>query len=278
MDMSKLLLDEPPLVILPTLANRIGLNEAIILQQIHYWIKRSDKLYDGKKWTYNTYEDWVKQFPFWSISTVRRALSSLEKQELIITGNYNKMKADKTKWYTVNYEKYEGLNSPSVQNEQSNCSKWTASSVQNEQSNTLDLPKNSPDKYSELFDEFWKVYPRKTDRKAAVSKFKTAIKEHSFEQVLSGTKGYVEDIKKNNTDKRYIKHAKTFLNQQSYLDFIDQRDYQEETSEEFNVADELKEIEESIRLGRPYYERMNQSSRYEELLRERDRLEQLRAD
>lgn len=271
--MGKLIIDDYPLIVLPTLASKVGLNEAIVIQQLHYWIKDSDKVREGKKWTYNTYEGWLEQFPFWSLSTMRRTLSSLEKQGLVITGNYNKMKADKTKWYTIDYPKLEGMNSPSVQIEQSNESKWTAPSVQNEQSNTLDLPKTSSDKYSELFEEFWKVYPRKTDRKAAISKFKTAIKEHSFEEVLSGTKGYVEHIKKENTEKKYIKHAKTFLNQQSYLDFIEQPDYQEETSEEFTAADELEEVRESIGLGRAYYERKNQLARYEELLRERDRLE-----
>jgi hypothetical protein len=34
--MSKLLIDEPPLQVLPTLAVRLGLEEAIFLQQLHY--------------------------------------------------------------------------------------------------------------------------------------------------------------------------------------------------------------------------------------------------
>jgi len=37
--MSKLLIDEYPLQVLPSLAVIYGLNEAIILQQVHYWIK-----------------------------------------------------------------------------------------------------------------------------------------------------------------------------------------------------------------------------------------------
>ena len=34
----RLLIDEPPLMVLPSLAAVIGLNEAIMLQQIHYWL------------------------------------------------------------------------------------------------------------------------------------------------------------------------------------------------------------------------------------------------
>ena len=49
-----LLLNENPLIVMPTLAAHIGLNEAIILQQVHYWLLKSDKLEYGRKWTYNS--------------------------------------------------------------------------------------------------------------------------------------------------------------------------------------------------------------------------------
>ncbi|WLF74824.1 hypothetical protein Q3V38_08385 [Limosilactobacillus fermentum] len=45
-----LLIEEPPLQVLPSLAKSIGLNEAIVLQQIHYWIRKSNNLKDGHKW------------------------------------------------------------------------------------------------------------------------------------------------------------------------------------------------------------------------------------
>ena len=104
-----LLLNENPLIIMPTLAARIGLNEAIILQQVHYWLLKSDKLEDGRKWTYNSYESWREQFPFWSVATIKRTISSLEKQELLISGNHNKAAFDKTKWYTLNYPKIQSM-------------------------------------------------------------------------------------------------------------------------------------------------------------------------
>ena len=36
--MSKMIIDDRPLMVLPKLATAIGLNEAIVLQQIHYWL------------------------------------------------------------------------------------------------------------------------------------------------------------------------------------------------------------------------------------------------
>ncbi|MBU5486442.1 DnaD domain protein [Clostridium sp. MSJ-11] len=111
--MSKLLLDSEPLIILPDLAVKIGLNESIILQQIHYWleINRKAKInnYDEHVWTFNTIEKWQEQFPFWSERTIKRILKSLKEQDLIITGNYNKKAYDRTLWYTINYKKVEQL-------------------------------------------------------------------------------------------------------------------------------------------------------------------------
>ncbi|MBP1917214.1 putative phage protein (TIGR02220 family) [Lederbergia galactosidilyticus] len=123
--MSKLLFDEHPLVILPSLAIHLGLNESIIIQQLHYWVNSNGKTREGHKWVYNTYEDWQKQFPFWSISTIRRTITKLENADYIIVSNFNKLAIDKTKWYRINYDMLKGLNSPSVQNEQSMCSKRT---------------------------------------------------------------------------------------------------------------------------------------------------------
>lgn len=116
---SKLLLDDKPLVILPSLAKVIGLNESIIVQQLHYWLLESKHDYDGFHWIYNTYSAWKEQFPFWSDKTIRRTITKLENEGIIITGNYNKLPIDKTKWYRIDYDKLNILTSPCGQNDQS---------------------------------------------------------------------------------------------------------------------------------------------------------------
>lgn len=131
--MSRLLIDEPPLQVLPSLARDIGLNEAIMLQQIHYWLLKSGNEFEGAKWFYKTLEEWQTEFPFWSAMTIRRTLGSLEKQKIIKIGNFNKKKFDKTKWYTIDYQR---VNRRCVQNEQSSCSECTDGCVQDEQTYT----------------------------------------------------------------------------------------------------------------------------------------------
>lgn len=88
-----LLLKVKPLVVSPELASCIGLNEAIVLQQICYWLENttSGVEYDGKRWVYNTIDEWTNQFPFWSSDTVKRALTSLKKRDLIFVEQLKKL-------------------------------------------------------------------------------------------------------------------------------------------------------------------------------------------
>jgi hypothetical protein len=103
---STLLIDDPPLLVLPVLAVSIGLNEAIVLQQLHYWLKKKEaQVRDGHRWVYNTYEQWREDnFPFWSVRTIQRIFTSLEKRGLVIASSFGAHKWDQTKWYRIDYE------------------------------------------------------------------------------------------------------------------------------------------------------------------------------
>lgn len=116
--MSKLLIQESPLTFQPSLAVAIGLNEAIVLQQIHYWISNArNKGYeqDGYKWVYNTYVDWkTENFPFWSENTIQRIFTSLEDKGLVISIQPMKGKYDRTKYYRIDYPKLEVFDGPKL--------------------------------------------------------------------------------------------------------------------------------------------------------------------
>lgn len=127
--MSKLLLDEHPLLVLRELACKIGLNESMILQQIHYWnahnSKTGNNYRDGHYWTFNSVVNWQDQFPFWSTSTIKRTIKRLEDMQLVITGNYNKLKIDRTKWYRIDYDNLDKLdNYPLGQCDPTKISDW----------------------------------------------------------------------------------------------------------------------------------------------------------
>lgn len=126
--MSRLLIEDKPLIVLPSLAVELGLNEAIFLQQLHYWLQGSRNERDGYLWVYNTYEKWQEQFPFWSISTIRRMIGKLEAGGYIITEQFNSSHNNQTKWYRIDYSKFRETNGLAIQNEQGNGSTWTGDS------------------------------------------------------------------------------------------------------------------------------------------------------
>jgi hypothetical protein len=110
---SSLRLDDP-LVFSKSLAVELGLNEAIILHQLNYWLQRSKNIVNGRRWAYNTLEEWAEQFPFLSPKTVQRTLSSLRAKGIIdVDNSLNKTAFDRTNWYTINYEAVNKVPMPS---------------------------------------------------------------------------------------------------------------------------------------------------------------------
>lgn len=85
---ASLLIEEPPLQVLPTLAIKFGLENALILQQLH-WLLRVEsngKEINGERWIYNTYEDWQRQyFPFWGVEKIKKHFIALEKCGAIVS-------------------------------------------------------------------------------------------------------------------------------------------------------------------------------------------------
>ncbi|PIC80017.1 replication protein [Sporosarcina sp. P18a] len=126
----KLLMNEEPIPLLPSLAMKVGLNAALFLQQLHYRLNISKNIREGHKWVFNSYDDWKEEFPFWSLNTIKRITYDLEqKGYLISTSKHNKMKIDNTKWYRIDYEQ---LPFPYTPNEIPANPKWDAAPPQYE--------------------------------------------------------------------------------------------------------------------------------------------------
>jgi hypothetical protein len=111
-----LLIDEYPLLVLPSLAKAIGLNEAIALQQLHYWLEnpKGGVMIDGERWVYNTHDEWQRDnFPFWSVRTVVRIFDHLEEMELVVSMQLASY--DRKKYYRVHYDNLAQWNMPDWQ-------------------------------------------------------------------------------------------------------------------------------------------------------------------
>src|SRR6185436_7010760 len=108
MSRSRLLIPSEPLQVIPELAVLIGLNEAIVLQQLHYWLDKYQRE-PKREFIYNTFEEWQTQFPFWSKKTIQRIMKSLVAQDLVRIEKFNSKFCDRTNWYTIDYATIERL-------------------------------------------------------------------------------------------------------------------------------------------------------------------------
>lgn len=116
MNFKELFIDKSKTLIVNTdLALVLGdLNEAIVLNQLNYWLginkKAGKNFIDDRYWVYNSYSDWkAKDFPYWSEKTIQRTFTRLENKGVVVSANYNKLGIDKTKWYTIDTEKLQEL-------------------------------------------------------------------------------------------------------------------------------------------------------------------------
>ena len=108
--MSKLLIDEAPVYFAKTLAKHIGLEKAIILQQVHFWLeinKREEKnYYEDRYWVYSSFEQWAERdFNWWSQRKLISLFCELCDSEILIKKQLKKEQMNRTNFYTINYEK-----------------------------------------------------------------------------------------------------------------------------------------------------------------------------
>ncbi|MGG1340152.1 DnaD domain protein [Bacillus toyonensis] len=106
----KLLFNESPYVIQKSLAMKVGVDESLFIQQLHYLIVNKEKgsnfdtFKDGHTWVYNTWWGWQEFFPFWNQKKIQRMIKKLEDTNILVgRKDLNKEAYDKTKWYRIDY-------------------------------------------------------------------------------------------------------------------------------------------------------------------------------
>ena len=87
------------------IAVEYGINAAILLQNIGYWVKQNEanetNYFDEHYWTFNSRRAYKELFPYMSERQINTAFQKLIDNDLIITGNYNKLAYDRTLWYAL---------------------------------------------------------------------------------------------------------------------------------------------------------------------------------
>ncbi|RXK19062.1 replication protein [Macrococcus sp. DPC7161] len=192
---------------------------AALLNQMIYW---SDKTSRKDGYFYKTYNEWFEELHLTEYQ-VRRATKKLNSLGFVETA-LKKANGAPTLHYKVDTTqvsewilkklKNGNLTNLRMETEETQES-LTEITTEITTENNISASKNAQD--SQLineFNEWYELYNKKKDRKAAFTKFKTARKKHTFEVIMKGTKEYLKTI----TNKQYQKYPKTFLHNESYLE------------------------------------------------------------
>ena len=240
------------------IATKYGVHSAIILDNLNYWITKNQAneqhFYDGHYWTYNSKKAFAELFPYMTERQIDYALKKLIDDGIIITGKYNTNKYNQTLWYAITNFGYSILQNCEM--EQTNLSNQNDKIVEcNTNNKQADIKQqiittnNKENPYTENpftenpstvnvsnknvqieqeFEEVWKIYPRKEDKKKAFSAYKTARKKASFDEIKKGVETYSNHIKARNTDKCYIKLGATYFNGECWANNYEQSEPKEE--------------------------------------------------
>lgn len=218
-----------PLVVNPQLAERIGLNEAIVLQQLKYWLSETGAGVEhaGRRWIYNSVEQWQQQFPFWSVDTVKRALKSLQNQGIVLVEQLAKSRHDHTNHYAINYESSALIDQGNLhQSDQGNlpqssgasCTDLTKTTTETTQEITKPTVTEGEE---ERFAQFWSKYPKKVQRKDALKAW-TKLKPSAdlFAQIMTALGNHMASHDWLKENGRYIPNGATWINGERWLDEV----------------------------------------------------------
>ena len=222
----------------------LGVDGSIMLENIHYWISlnraNNKNFYDGEYWTYNSKKAFAELFPSWTEKQVRRILTNLINDGYLKTANYNKLKYDRTLWYTLT-EKGWGLfnispNGPIEQTKQANITDQIVQPIPN--NNTDNKTNNNiSTEQLEQAEKLWQLYPNKKGKTRAIKDIRKHMKNYTYEQLENAVKAYAAEV--TGRDKQYIKHGSTFF-KDGILDYLeaDGPEKEEPRDAAINKADE----------------------------------------
>jgi hypothetical protein len=112
--MSKLLINEPPLQFLPSLAAKVGDRQAICLQQLHFMlnipgaaIERADDKGRMRRWIKATYAQWARDHfrNCWPADSIRKYFGELRISGYVLAAQFDIETGDATSYLSIDYDK-----------------------------------------------------------------------------------------------------------------------------------------------------------------------------
>lgn len=115
----------------------IGIEKAIILKDMRgiciHNMSNGKHVHGGRAWMFNSARALAEKYPYMSQRSIARWLDEMERDKWIESANFNNQGFDRTKWYSVDLEKYaEAVHQYMNQNGESICQNGQCSSQNGE--------------------------------------------------------------------------------------------------------------------------------------------------
>lgn len=87
------------------LAKIYGVDSAVFLNHIAYWVNFNKNeginFHEDRYWTYNKIRSFPQHFPYWSHKQIERLINKCVNDGLLLRSSFNKLKYDRTCWYSL---------------------------------------------------------------------------------------------------------------------------------------------------------------------------------
>ena len=210
-------------------AIKYGVEKATLLANIKFWLNHnknkdlSTVKHDGYYWMYNTAKDMSKVLPYFTQSKIQRLLKQLEDDGALIVGNYNKVKYDRTKWYTLSeftYDENCSTQTPELNIENDSIEQPIQDSKTNTKNNNKInilsddiLSVDNLESINISFDVFWDLYDYKKNKSLCITKWHSMTDEERTLTIDS-----LEMYKQSTPDKIYRKYPLNYLENECWND------------------------------------------------------------
>lgn len=178
------------------IARVYGVNCAVILQNIYYWIEKNEangsNFYNNTYWTYNSTKAFKKLFPYLSERQINSTIAKLYDEGLILKDKFNENKYDHTTWYALSKKgksimqkckiEYAEMSNRSVENVKS--SYYT--NINTDINTDINTQSQSCSEIQNLFNVICKSYPKvKTLSDARKKTIKARFKTYNVDDFKS---------------------------------------------------------------------------------------------
>ncbi|MFS1513662.1 hypothetical protein VQL36_14650 [Chengkuizengella sp. SCS-71B] len=157
-----------------------------------------------------------------------RYLKNLERWQMLTIKVTNKYSIVTVVNYGVYQNSESEIDHQSDQQLTNNCPTSDQQLTTNKNVKNVKNEKNNKNVYSEAFEIFYKLYPRKIGKKQAFKNWNTRLKEKvNPDDLITACRNYAKECERNETEQKFIKHLSTFIsNSKAYEDYIVEQEYE----------------------------------------------------